>query len=103
MARTSTSTIPTWRRLPIGVEPSPNGTAHARVWAPGRTSVELVTYDDRGGLSKAFSLTAEDGEYFSGCTPDVGPGTRYRFRLDGGDAFPDPASRYQPDGTPRPS
>ncbi len=25
-------------------------------------------------------------------------GTRYTFRLDGGDAFPDPASRFQPEG-----
>src|SRR5215467_12076726 len=31
------------------------------------------------------------------------PGTLYRFRLDGGDAFPDPASRYQPEGPHGPS
>jgi maltooligosyltrehalose trehalohydrolase len=31
------------------------------------------------------------------------PGDRYRFRLDGGDAFPDPASRFQPEGPHGPS
>jgi maltooligosyltrehalose trehalohydrolase len=29
---------------------------------------------------------------------DIGAGARYRYRLDGGDACPDPASRFQPDG-----
>jgi maltooligosyltrehalose trehalohydrolase len=31
------------------------------------------------------------------------PGARYRFRLDGKDAFPDPASRWQPEGPHGPS
>jgi maltooligosyltrehalose trehalohydrolase len=31
------------------------------------------------------------------------PGARYKYRLDGGDSFPDPASRYQPDGVHGPS
>ena len=34
----------------------------------------------------------------------MAPGTRYRFRLDGGDhLYPDPASRFQPDGPHGPS
>src|SRR5581483_10562776 len=34
----------------------------------------------------------------------AGAGTRYRFRLDGGERlFPDPASRFQPDGPHGPS
>src|SRR5439155_923723 len=36
--------------------------------------------------------------------PDVADGARYRFRLDGGPAlYPDPASRFQPDGPHGPS
>jgi maltooligosyltrehalose trehalohydrolase len=80
------------RRLPIGVETGPEG-ARARVWAPKRRRVELVV---EGG--RAFPLEAEDGGYFAASLPGVLAGARYRFRLDGGDAFPDPASRFQPDG-----
>ncbi len=34
---------------------------------------------------------------------EVPVGTTYRIRLDGGDAFPDPASRFQPEGVHGPS
>jgi maltooligosyltrehalose trehalohydrolase len=33
----------------------------------------------------------------------IGAGARYKFRIDGGDAFPDPRSRFQPDGVHGPS
>jgi maltooligosyltrehalose trehalohydrolase len=85
------------RRLPIGVEIGPEG-AHARVWAPKRRRVDLVLEDGR-----AFPLAAESGGYFSAAVPGLAGGARYRFRLDGGDAFPDPASRFQPDGPHGPS
>lgn len=40
-----------------------------------------------------------DGQgYFEGFVPDLGAGSRYRFRLDGDKSVPDPASRFQPDG-----
>jgi maltooligosyltrehalose trehalohydrolase len=66
-----------------------------RVWAPKRSRVDVVieTAGDR-----VVPLTAEDGGYFRGLVPEIGAGTRYRFRLDGGRAFPDPCSRFQPDG-----
>jgi maltooligosyltrehalose trehalohydrolase len=35
---------------------------------------------------------------FEGRCAGVGPGDRYRFLLDGRGPFPDPASRFQPDG-----
>ena len=89
---------PSWRRLPIGVELDPDGGAHARVWAPKSKTVELV---EEGG--DATVLTAEENGYFSGAVRSAKAGTRYRFRLDGRNAFPDPASRYQPDGPHGPS
>jgi maltooligosyltrehalose trehalohydrolase len=83
------------RRLPIGAEILPDGSVSLRVWAPRRNVVD-VTFDD----APALRLTAEQGGYFSGVSRQAKPGTRYRFRLDGkdADAFPDPASRFQPDG-----
>jgi maltooligosyltrehalose trehalohydrolase len=95
--------IPGWRRLPIGVELNPSGGAHARVWAPRRRSVELVTYDAKGALTSAAELARDDAGYFSGDVDGVEAGTLYRFRLDGKDAFPDPASRHQPEGPHGPS
>src|SRR5579884_3068940 len=85
------------RRLPIGVEVvhhnASSSRTHARVWAPDRQSVELVTDD---GVARA--LAREPDGYFAAYVDDVRAGARYRFRLDDGEAYPDPASRFQPDG-----
>ncbi|HLP76688.1 MAG TPA: malto-oligosyltrehalose trehalohydrolase, partial [Candidatus Paceibacterota bacterium] len=42
------------------------------------------------------------GGYFSAHIPEAGPGMLYKFQLDSG-AFPDPASRFQPEGPHGPS
>ena len=81
------------RRLPVGVEvvnhiQSADRMVHARVWAPACKSVDLVV---EGG--ETFALEQEPNGYFAGLAKGVTTGTRYRFRLDGGDALPDPASR----------
>src|SRR4051812_43371169 len=103
MASTTFPNLPTWRRLPIGVELNNDGEAHARVWAPDRESVELVIYGRGNDIERTVSLEPEDDGYFSASVADLRPGTRYRFRLDRGEAFPDPASRYQPEGPHGPS
>jgi maltooligosyltrehalose trehalohydrolase len=90
-------TIP--RRLPIGAEYRPREGTHFRVWAPTAQRVDVV-FD---GAQDPVSLAAEPDGYFSGLARDSQPGTRYRLRLDGGDAFPDPASRWQPEGPHGPS
>ncbi len=75
----------------------PGGGVHFRVWAPRRRTVEAVTE------SHTVELGPEPGGYFSGLAPEAGNGTRYRFRLDGGNSFPDPVSRFQPEGPHGPS
>ena len=94
------------RRYPIGVEflhrSSGPPEVHARVWASECRLVELVTQDD-SGAAIGSALTAEGNGYFSASIENVQPGTKYRFRLDGGEAFPDPASRFQPEGPHGPS
>jgi maltooligosyltrehalose trehalohydrolase len=86
------------RRLPVGAELTAAGTSF-RVWAPSRKQVSVVI-EDRG----EFALAREDNGYFAGEVPTVAAGARYRFRLDRGDTlFPDPASRFQPDGAHGPS
>jgi len=49
-------------------------------------------------------LQAEAGGYFSGLVSQARAGMRYRFRLDRGEhLYPDPASRFQPEGPHGPS
>ena len=84
------------RRSPIGAEPVSGGVSF-RVWAPKRSAVSVVVREAE------HPLTAEANGYFSGIARDVKVGDRYRLRLDGGDAFPDPASRSQPEGPHGPS
>lgn len=87
----------TLRRLPIGAEVQ-DGRVHLRVWAPDRGTVTVVV--EGGG---EFRLDAEDEGYFAGAIEEA-TGTRYRLRLDD-DAtlYPDPASRFQPEGPHGPS
>jgi maltooligosyltrehalose trehalohydrolase len=48
-------------------------------------------------------MTAVGNGYFEIETDDAGPGTRYRLSPDGDGPFPDPASRFQPEGVHGPS
>jgi maltooligosyltrehalose trehalohydrolase len=84
------------RRLPIGAELRGDRTEF-RVWAPRARSVEVM--DERG---EATALEPEAGGYFCGLAA-LRAGDRYRYRLDGGTAYPDPASRRQPEGPHGPS
>jgi maltooligosyltrehalose trehalohydrolase len=80
------------RRRPIGAEIVGDATSF-RVWAPAHRELSVVI----DGID--YALQAEDGGYFQGVIDGVGAGTRYRFRMDGADeTYPDPASRFQPDG-----
>ena len=91
------------RRLPIGAEVVPEG-VHFRVWAPGHRKVEVVLFgEETGAPVAAFALSAEEEGYFSGTCREARAGSLYRYRLGGGNSFPDPASRFQPEGPHGPS
>jgi maltooligosyltrehalose trehalohydrolase len=76
--------------------------AHFRVWAPlaNRVSVELVEGADQ--TIECTPLAPESNGYHSGFVAKAKAGSRYRYRLPHG-SFPDPASRFQPDGPHGPS
>ena len=89
------------RRYPIGAELLSAGGAHFRVWAPSASRVALVI---EGDATRAFPLEPEGNGYFSGIVALAWAGTLYRFRLDNDStAYPDPASRFQPEGPHGPS
>jgi len=88
--------------MPIGVEPAGGERGvHARVWAPTHAR---VTFVEEAPRTREVVLRKQDGGYHAGFIPDVGAGTRYRFRLGDAPALvADPASRYQPEGPFGPS
>jgi maltooligosyltrehalose trehalohydrolase len=95
------------RRLAVGAEVLPGGGVHFRVWAPRRQCVEVVLEDrlahDESLKPLAIALAEEGNGYFSGIITQASDGARYRYRLDGGESFPDPAARRQPEGPHGPS
>jgi maltooligosyltrehalose trehalohydrolase len=93
----------TARRLPVGADLLPDGGVHFRVWAPRRQRVSVVL-EAGPGSPATVQLQAEDGGYFAGHSPVAAAGTRYRYRLDDDPTpYPDPASRFQPEGPHGPS
>jgi len=91
------------RKLPIGAEVVHAG-IHFRVWAPGHKKVEVILQNEEmAERGAAFPLEAEEDGYFSGICREAQAGSRYRYRLEGKGSFPDPASRFQPEGPHGPS
>ncbi len=93
------------RRLPIGAEPIDRELAHLRVWAPRAKRVQVIVGHGRQAVPSAVPtpLDAEAGGYFSG-TVRASLGDRYQFLLDDDERrYPDPASRFQPEGVHGPS
>jgi malto-oligosyltrehalose trehalohydrolase len=85
-------------KLPFGAEIADSGIAF-RLWAPCAKGVSLRLED---GDRAEFAMVAEDGGWFSLVTDRARPGARYRYVVDGS-AYPDPASRRQPEGVHGPS
>ena len=92
--------LPFKRRYPIGAELIDQNRTHFRVWAPKAKRLDVVLeLSAAKDVPRTFHpLRGEEGGYFSDSAP-AGAGRRYRFRVDGGEHFfPDPASRFQPEG-----
>jgi maltooligosyltrehalose trehalohydrolase len=87
-------------QLSLGAQPLGAGRTRFRVWAPQRKTVDVCLHDP-GGL-RYLPLEKGAGGYFEGTHP-VSTGALYKYRLDGGDTFPDPCSRFQPEGPHGPS
>jgi len=80
--------------LPCGAEPVAGG-VRFRLWAPRATAVAVQLGD--AGAALPIPMQSEGGGWYSLVTQRARPGSRYKYVVDG-QAFPDPASRFQPDG-----
>lgn len=72
-----------------------------RVWAPRHWKVLVEILDADG--TRRHPLQRDGDGYYHGVVSNVGPGALYRYVLDDGGAYPDPASRRQPEGVHGPS
>ncbi|HCS50033.1 MAG TPA: malto-oligosyltrehalose trehalohydrolase, partial [Planctomycetaceae bacterium] len=73
-----------------------------RVWAPFKSSVELVLIETDDSQSAHIMQTGDWG-YFELTVPHLKDGSLYAYRLDNGPLRPDPCSLWQPDGVHLPS
>ena len=91
---------------PVCANLKSNGTWEFSVWAPARESVVLHLSPRSGepsSLDRSITMTKDENGYHRAVVDDLAPHSRYVYRLDHSKEYPDPASRFQPDGVHGPS
>ncbi|WP_437201042.1 malto-oligosyltrehalose trehalohydrolase [Planctomicrobium sp. SH664] len=78
----------------VGAIKDSHGNVRWSVWAPSASAVELVL-NDRS--SERFLLMDSFDGYHTLSLPNVSGSVRYAYRINGRE-YPDPASRWQPEG-----
>jgi malto-oligosyltrehalose trehalohydrolase len=86
--------------MPFGAQLTAAG-VRFRLWAPGAQRVELVLCDPEARHIEA--MQALPAGWFELTTAAAREGSLYRYRIDGAQEVPDPASRCNPDGVHGPS
>jgi maltooligosyltrehalose trehalohydrolase len=76
---------------------------HYRTWAPGQQNVHALIRGSSGGVVRVIALSAESNGYFAGTDEQGRAGDRYQYRFGDSSPWPDPASRWQPEGVHRAS
>ena len=98
--------------MPFGAECRDDGTVRFRLWAPKAESVSLrlagstqqnLHHDLPRDLPHDLPMSRADGGWHEIVTTAAKPGTQYQFSINGEQAVPDPASRFQPTGVHGPS
>ena len=92
---TPASTLPTAEQAYYGAVPAQDG-VRFRIWSPGAHTLELQLHS--GAAAGKHPLARREGGLFETWVKGAAAGDRYTYLIDGSDALPDPASRYQPDG-----
>lgn len=83
-----------------GADVAPEGGVRYRTWAPGKEVTVMISGAD--GKLRQLSLGEEPGGYRSGRHSAGREGDRYKYRFEGND-WPDPASRFNPEGVHGPA
>ncbi|MFZ0788860.1 MAG: malto-oligosyltrehalose trehalohydrolase [Chromatiaceae bacterium] len=88
-------------RMPFGAEVQEDERVRFRLWAPAARRVELCLGVPDG--ERVLTMEAAGDGWLERVTGDARPGSLYRYRIDGGQWVPDPASRFQPQDVQGPS
>jgi maltooligosyltrehalose trehalohydrolase len=83
--------------MPLGATALPEGGVRFRLWAPAARSVDVCIAE------KFFPMKPEAGGWYELVHADAAAGTLYKYRIDGKQLVPDPASRFQPQDVDGPS
>ncbi len=89
------------QELTLGARPCTEG-VRFRVWAPDRQTIQLVL-DGNARDERVIPLEKHADGMFEVLVPGLETGGRYRYLIDGEGPYPDPASRFQPEGVHGPS
>jgi maltooligosyltrehalose trehalohydrolase len=97
------STLQSIERTPLGAEVVEEGVLF-RIWAPRRQQMHVVLVDVQGNERQRIEMEEEADGYFSVHAPSAKPNDLYWFQCDDeSKRYPDPASRFQPQGVHGPS
>jgi maltooligosyltrehalose trehalohydrolase len=88
--------------MPFGAELTEDGQVRFRLWAPGARRVDL-SLDDGRGVAQMLPMTQDDAGFFEVITDKARAGSLYRYRINGENEVPDPASRLNPQDVHGPS
>jgi maltooligosyltrehalose trehalohydrolase len=88
--------------MPFGAQITDDGRVRFRLWAPGARRVDLSLQDGQGGAQILPMNSLADG-YYEIITDKAKAGSRYRYRINGENEVPDPASRLNPEDVHGPS
>ena len=87
-------------RVPLGANRRADGDWEFSVWAPERHKIALHLV---GTHERFIPMTKNQCGYYQVHLNDIEPESRYVYQLDDLQEYPDPASRFQPDGVHGPS
>ncbi|HZF63292.1 MAG TPA: alpha-amylase family glycosyl hydrolase, partial [Chitinophagaceae bacterium] len=83
----------------IGVNFNKEGLAEVVLWAPDAEQAAILLTEE----NRHINLEKSAYGYWRATTHEISEGTLYKFILNNGDAYPDPASLSQPEGVHGPS
>jgi maltooligosyltrehalose trehalohydrolase len=86
---------------PQGALPQEDGAVLFRTWAPDHKAVTLVLWSD--GKETRLPMEPESAGYWISRWAGPTDGLRYAYRFAEDRLYPDPASRWQPEGVHKPS
>src|SRR2546430_14578462 len=99
--------------MPFGAQLTAAGEVRFRLWAPAARQVDVILYDSGGtqpsrgtqpsGGTQPLAMRSLPGGWFELETAAARPGSRYRYRLDGGREGAHPPPRCNPEGGHGPS